>query len=78
LEKLTKHIDIYNELSLEIICFSAASLRGDFSKNSKKLGVFFGESARMLNLGRDVFKKYPVENSAGFLIAVKMAMVKYN
>jgi dsRNA-specific ribonuclease len=78
LEKLTRHIDQYQELSLEFICFSAASLRGDFSKHSKKLGEFFGDSARKLNLNRDVFKKYPVRNSAGFLIAVKMAMVKYN
>ncbi len=76
LEKLKHYIEDTQEINLETVCFAAASLRGDLSKHSKNIGLFFGNSARKLDLDMDIFKKYPIKNPHGFLIAAKMETMR--
>jgi hypothetical protein len=66
-----------NELSLEEICYIAASLRGDFSRNTKKMGVFFGESARKLGLGVGVFEKHGVISGPALILQGRMTLLRF-
>jgi hypothetical protein len=76
-QRVAEHIEKNNNISLEIMCFIAASLRGDFEKNSKHLGLFLGTSLRKLNLSSDAFESYAMLNSNGFLLIAKMNLVRF-
>lgn len=59
--ELSRHIERNGAISLEKLCYYAASLRGDFSENKQKVGIFLGESAKMLKLDVSVFENYSID-----------------
>ncbi|WP_143474069.1 hypothetical protein [Limnohabitans sp. B9-3] len=77
IQGVAEHIEETGSISLEAMCFIAASLRGDFSKNIRNIGTFFGESVRMLNLGVGAFEKYPMSNSVGLKLIGKTTLLRF-
>ncbi len=77
IQGVAEHVEETGSISLEAMCFIAASLRGDFSKNVRNIGEFFGESVRMLNLGTGVFEKYPMSNSVGLKLIGKTTLLRF-
>lgn len=80
-ELLMQRIDEYavknGEISIEVMCYLAAALRGDFQKNISHLGGFFGQSARKLGLKVDVFEKHQIPSGSELRDVGKMIFFRY-
>jgi hypothetical protein len=76
-QRIAEHIDETGSISLEELCFIAASLRGDFSKNIRNIGIFFGECVRKMNLDASVFNKYSMPNSLVLNLIGKATLLRY-
>lgn len=74
-DKIGAYIEKNNRISLEVICYTAASLRGDFSKHEKNIGSFFGRNARKFDFDKHVFD-YHESNVHSFHSGVVSARVK--
>ena len=74
-QKVGAYIEKNNRISLEVICYTAASLRGDFSKHKKNIGSFFGSSARKLDFDKHIFD-YHDSNVLSFYGGVVSAKTK--
>lgn len=77
LANIRSHIEKNGQIRLETMCFIAASLRGDFGKHQKKIGGFFGTSARKLGFDRSVFDSHPC-NVTEFHSGTINAKIKLN
>jgi hypothetical protein len=77
IEKINDYALKNGEISIEVLCYIAASLRGDFAKNKNDIGKFFGESARKLGLTTDVFKKHEIPSGQALSVFGKMTLLDY-